>query len=236
MPNPRLFVKFSSTSYSQFLNSFSSYSNSNTDKELLESHADKSKDQLYLKKYRKARIYRFIFLCFSFLFLFLAGVVYFKTTNWACSLYFSNCELVKASSISICLLLASLSLVVSYKIKPEREAVNFLAEKIRSTINQIYQSSQIRLKEVTKNQTSSLKSFPPGFKTKYYETLDHIQEKQDKVLHVLESIALSNQLNAAAKKRLFNQALLDFQMKLNEIVQAYKKQTASLLFLTYAEH
>lgn len=105
----------------------------------------------YLLKIRECWIYRLIFFGFSLFFIFLAIMIYFKTANFMCTLYFSNSFFVKNFVNCSCLLLASCSFAIGYIIRPEQEALHYLFGRVEQRfssaakhwekeINSIFQS------------------------------------------------------------------------------------------------
>ena len=90
---------------------------------------------LYANKKWQSALYRFIFLSLGLLFLIMAGIIFFKTTNHACGFYFSQCDLLKKGLNMFCFLLAASSFTCSYYIHPEKEAIHYLIGKVEREIN-----------------------------------------------------------------------------------------------------
>ena len=98
MNQKRLFY-FVSNSYSRFLKKY--YCST------LSLIQDSSSSDFYQLVYKKSkttsRAYQAIFSALAVLFFALSFIIYFNTTNWACSLYFRHCVFIKAFIYCLCL-------------------------------------------------------------------------------------------------------------------------------------
>jgi hypothetical protein len=76
---------------------------------------------IYLSKKRQALIYQFIFFGFGILFLVLASILYFYTTNWSYYAMFGSSGFIKLCLYALCLILSMGAFGIAYKIRPPRK-------------------------------------------------------------------------------------------------------------------
>lgn len=150
-------LQTSSTSYSQFLevkqpvHSWTETAASPIDINLFSRSVSLHYQHLYATKKWQNIFYRYIFFAFSFLFFALGMMIFFKTTNPLCSLYFGNCSLIKNGVNLGCMLLAIGSFMVGYKIHPEKEAIKHLIRRIESQFNGPAKHIQIEFNAILAN-------------------------------------------------------------------------------------
>lgn len=106
---------------------------------------------LYATKKRQNWLYRCIFFGFGLLFLTLAILIFFKTTNFACGFYFSNCSIIKNSINCFCLFLATGAFAFSYKIHPEKDAIRDLVAKVEKELKSPGKRLQIEFNTIFAN-------------------------------------------------------------------------------------
>jgi hypothetical protein len=134
--------KNSSFSYSQFLQSknphvhyLSEATDSSVDIEFFKRSLTLHYQYIYVTEKRHNWIYRSIFFGFSLLFFVLAILIFFKTVNFACGVYFKDSLLVKNCINSLCFALAGGSFFIGYKIHPEKDAMQYLMGKVQRDWN-----------------------------------------------------------------------------------------------------
>lgn len=91
--------------------------------------------QIFTAQKFQNRLYRAVFFCFGLLFLALGFAIFFKTINFSCGVYFKNCTLLKHCINLFSFALAGSALIVSYKINPEQDAIQYLADKVERELN-----------------------------------------------------------------------------------------------------
>lgn len=171
----------------------------------------------YAVPFQRNRLYRAIFFVFGVLFAFLGTIIMFKSTNWACSLYFTNCEFVKQFAYSFCFLLSLGSILLSITIKPGHAAADELTGHYKKNLDRFYQD----LKNIHPRQST--------FKHFYYDTLDKIEEKKKETEKRLEWIKQASTLNYRSKQELSDKTLSDFQSKLKRVLGHFHSNTLSHL-------
>lgn len=91
--------------------------------------------------------YRLIFFSFGLLFLGFAAAIFFKTVNFNCSEYFKHCFLVKHCVNAFCLFLAGGAFTAGYYIKPQRDGLSLLADRVQSSAQHNHAGSWVYLPE-----------------------------------------------------------------------------------------
>lgn len=156
--------KFSPISYSQFLRSekkehsflhhfryLAESRDSSIDMEFFKRSISLHYQHVYAAKKWQNWCYRCIFFIFGLLFLVLAGIIFFKTTNFACGLYFKNCFLLKNCINIFCLFLAGGAFAIGYQIHPEKEAMQYLVGKVERELNSPAKHLQIEFNAIIAN-------------------------------------------------------------------------------------
>jgi hypothetical protein len=106
---------------------------------------------VYATKKWQNGIYRFIFFGFGLLFLAFAAIIFFKTVNFTCGIYFKDCALVKNYINVICLFLAGCAFITGYKIHPEKDAMHYLIGKVEREGNCPEKHLQIEFNAIIAN-------------------------------------------------------------------------------------
>jgi uncharacterized membrane protein YbhN (UPF0104 family) len=154
----KMLFKASSTSYSQFLQSkephihcLSAPTDASVGIEFFRRSVSLHYQHVYATKKWQNWLYRFIFFSFGILFLVLGTIIFFKTANFACGFYFSNCAIVKNCINITCLLLACGAFAFGYKIHPEKEAIRYLVGKVERELNSPAKQLQIEFNAIFAN-------------------------------------------------------------------------------------
>lgn len=159
MQNKTLF-KASPVSYSQFLQSgdkeqqvrcLTEANNASVDIEFFKRSISLHYQHIYATKKWQNWIYRFIFFALSLLFLTLGAIIFFKTVNFTCGLYFKNCILVKNCIDIVCFLFAGGAFIMGYKIHPEKEAIHHLVGKVERELSNPAKHLQIEFNAIIAN-------------------------------------------------------------------------------------
>lgn len=153
----RSFLKNSSISYSHFLQPKKTHIHHLTeardcvDIEFFRRSISLHYQHVYASKKCQNWIYRLTFFCFGFLFLILSTIIFFKTVNFACSMYFKDSILVKNGVNALCFLLAGSSFGLGYKIHPEKEAIHFLMGKVERELQHPSKNLQLEFHAIISN-------------------------------------------------------------------------------------
>ena len=156
MQNKKL-LKASSTSYSQFLQAkhpvhcLTEPAKTPIDIEFFKRSVSLHYQHVYARTKWQNAIYRGIFFAFSFLFIVLGLMIFFKTTNPICSIYFGNCSLIKNWVNLFCVLLSAGAFTLGYKIHPEKEAIKHLVKKVENELSGPAKQIQIEFHAILAN-------------------------------------------------------------------------------------
>lgn len=229
MLNKNVIFNLESNSYSQHLNS-QEISPNLTESEIetftdLDPHRNSM--DIYLKLYRQnkkqSHIYKMIFYFLSLLFFTLGAVVYFNTTNWACSLYFTNCAFIKIYTYSLCLVFSITTLGISFFIRPERETVSYLFTRMKRTLKLLYKRRKIDIGFILDLSPETRKK-RLSFRDHYDQALEKMEEQKDLAIHLLEGITHAPHYDLSTKEELIYQALAELQHKLNGVLHSFKQK------------
>lgn len=171
----------------------------------------------YVVSYRKLVIDQFIFYSFSFLFLFLGCIIYFKTTNWSCSLLISNCYTMKIFACMICLVLAGLAFWAGSTICPKKYAVISLANRAKKELSRVFRQKklEVELDHSSAEEKSLRKNL---YAEKYEEACDRIHLYKQETLGLIEQISECEQLDSGTKDKLFSHMIVELNEKLHSTV------------------
>lgn len=221
MENKSSIFNFISNSYSQFLNMCPNHSflsqqeiymyAKNENGEPIDVH-----QLTYARKKKHAKIYQNIFFGLSILFFVLATIIYFNTTNWACSLYFKHCTFIKAFAYSSCFCFSFLTFFLGYLNNPEKETAALLIYRMKKHLKNLYKQKRI--------ETGTNRIQQELCKQSYDQALDKIQEHKEHIFHILDRILYSNQFDLRTKEQLILQAFTELQNALNIVAQSFKKK------------
>lgn len=179
---------------------------------------------IYLIKKRQSSIYKLIFFGISLIFLFLGCFVFYNTTNWACSLYFQNCAFIKAFIYSLCFSLSFSSFLLAFFIKPEKETVHYLVNRMEKSLKSIYSRMKQDIKEAPLNFYFDSRLKKDLYKQSFNQSLEKIHEQREQAIQLLDRIAYSKHYDVLTKNKLIDQSLFELQNKLNYILQGFKKK------------
>lgn len=216
---------FTSNSYSQFLQ------NSNPTVFIQQINVQEididffyiSKDsaqQVYRKKKKQAQVYQWVFWGLGILFLFLAMIISQWSIKWTYSLYFYHNSLIRTYLYGFCLLLAPLTFIIGYRMRPEKETTYDLTSTMERQLHAIYKSF---------NEQPILDQKHSNAQQNYTYALGKIHNWKDYTLELLDQIAHSATHDALTKEQLFSQAILDLHQRLYETVKAFKQTHFSLM-------
>lgn len=179
--------------------------------------------QTYEENRLKVQRYRSIFFFLAFCFLLLSITVYHLNIYYTI-FFLGEVHLVaKGALCTISLILALAALLVGRSISVAKEAALQLTlrAKRRLTHASARKAIQYNLpdsiwKQEQKNPHSLLKQI-------YKEALDKIAESKQYALFLLYKIEASKEIDLSMREQLFNQALIEIERQLKEIIQAFEK-------------
>lgn len=185
---------------------------------------DEGLDQFYdLEKHQKSvSTYRKIFLSFALLFLFLMSLILFQKTTAFYSLYFGNGLIAKIILSSLCGGISLISIMISVKIRAEKEAIQTLFRQAKMKLYRLYTAkcSRIGWKRFLvylhiHHQASSMIQA-------YYDAIENIQDAKDSAFALMDQIFNVNHVELTEKKNLVNQTIGELKDKLNRILHSFK--------------
>jgi hypothetical protein len=97
-----------------------------------------------------------IFYAFSGLFFIFGIVIFFKTVNPACGLYFIDCSLIKNWINLLCVLFSTGAFAVGYLIHPEKEAIKYLVKKVERELHAPARRIQIEFNAIVADLSRNL--------------------------------------------------------------------------------
>lgn len=168
----------------------------------------------------KVMSYQGIFLAFSLIFLTLAGLLCYKTTNWTCSLFFGNFMMIKTSIITSSLFFFLSSMWIALSMRTEREAINHLAKRAKKRLSKIH--SRFRAEQGFTFIQSFNDPKSAYLKHLYKEAKDRLEDRREETLLLFSRIKDSKEVDPEIKEDLYNQAILEFHDQLYSIILGFK--------------
>lgn len=182
--------------------------------------------QPYTSNKRNTRFYRTIFFGFAVFFLGLSMTAMAIPSALGCGFLFSSCTVVKGMIVTACTLLSLSALTLALRLRPEKEAVAYYVRKTKTHIATIYARKKIRM------GIKSIFAFLGPNKLKaaalsqmYHEVNDKINDKKDETLHLVHRITTAETLSNEEKEDLLNQAIEEFNEKLQALTQSFRHAT-----------
>lgn len=90
---------------------------------------------VYASKKWQNWFYRLFFFLLGVLFLILGLAIASQTVNFACSIYFRNCEMIKMCIEIFCFFLSASAFIIGWLIHPEKDAMQYLMKKIEKELD-----------------------------------------------------------------------------------------------------
>lgn len=160
---------------------------------------------------------RCLFFGFSLFFLLLGTIIFFKTPNWTCNVFFNDCYTVKTMICVFCLVLSSIAFWTGYKICPKKHAVNDLVGKAKKNLSRLYSYRQSEL-----TFSADKKQLAIYYKQAYHYAKDKIQEGKEEAFRLIDNISRWPALDNSSREHLLNQTILELNDKLNKIIVTFK--------------
>lgn len=178
--------------------------------------------QPFTSNKRNTKFYKTIFFGFA-AFFFTLGITAMNIPLALSYGFFGHSAFVKGVLVSICSTFSLSALTLGLRLKPEKEAVAYCVRKIKARIAAIYARKKINA------GIKSLFAFmgpnrlkAAALRQMYQETIGKINDKSEETLHLAHRIATAETLNLLEKEDLLNQAIEEFNEKLQGLVQSFK--------------
>jgi len=184
--------------------------------------------QVFHKQKKQARIYQSIYWGFALLFLVLGTIVYINSINWACSVYFENCTMIKTSTSIFCMVLALAAFIVGYIVRPEKETIYFLVSKMEKSLKNLYHRQRTAL-DLMSDAVTDKTIRKDSISHHYTRALDKLHERQEDALHLIERIAHAKEYGVKEREHLFNLAIVELHEGLTGVIQNFKQKSYTLM-------
>lgn len=179
--------------------------------------------QPYTSAKKSTSFYKTIFLGFAALFFLFNITVMSIPTALGCGFLFSSCNVVKGIAVSFCTFLSIASFTIGIRLKAEKEAIAYQVKKTKIQLKTVNERKKLLL------GVDGLFAFfgPERQKAKalqqaYDEACDKINDKKDEALHLAYRIATAETLEKHEKEDLLNQAIEEFNEKLQKQIQTFR--------------
>lgn len=166
--------------------------------------------------------YRLIFAGLGTLFTTLGFIVYHKTLIMANNLLLGTWQVPKVSICTFCAIMALVAFAMAFLMRPEKEMINKLWTHAKRKLGRLYSQKGLELGHKGVIAFGDERRKVLALKHAYNEARDKISEKREEILHLVEKIANSRDMDSRTKENLFNQAALDFNDKINEIIRPFR--------------
>ena len=178
-----------------------------------------SRQQPYTANKRQIQFYRITFLLFTFLFLFLGLLVYFKT---GLPSYFKlGYMLIKPFVIFLCGILATASLFISLSIQAHKESVCRCVRKAKKILARIYDRRRTELGLHRFFYLGKRYRQHKAYTQSYHEAKHRLHDLKEDAMHLIATIS-SSLFDKKQKEILYNQATAELNDKLTETVLSFK--------------
>lgn len=165
--------------------------------------------------------YRLIFAGMGILFLLFSAVLYSKPMNWSHTLFLQDGPFLKMILYTISGALSALGFWAAFLIRPEKEALSALNKRATSALQRLYRERMIQM---------GVKRFLPqgkhqneliAAKHHFHEAKNRIDDAVSTARQLLSMIGTSSVVSADMRIKLYNQALLELQDKLQFVLENY---------------
>lgn len=187
----------------------------------------------YTQHKRKIKTYRLIFLGLAALYMTLAILFFYTLSPYMTNFVLGSYSFLLKNGVCALFAFASLaSTVFSYFLSAEKEATQL-----------IYRKTKLKLREVYKRNIAKagLKRFIVigkarqdlfNFKQVYHDSIDRLHHYKDETFHLIERILSSDSMDSSKQEHLLNQALLEMNDKMSDVLHRFKSPE-NLRLLTF---
>lgn len=169
----------------------------------------------------RIRIYRWIFGGLALLFAFFGLAIYTKGITWVHPYLFEDGHMVKNMLAFLCGGFSAFSAYSSYHISAEQEAILHLRKRARLALRGLYRKKL--------NELGNRRILPQGetqeevtlHRQEFHDAWQAINHSYSVTKQLLDTIKANPTLNRSTKARLFNQAILELNDTLTEVLNRY---------------
>jgi hypothetical protein len=173
---------------------------------------------------KKILTYKSIFFGLGLLFFVLAVFIYMKTLAFPLAQFLlGSFHFARNLACGFCGFAGLASLLVCHSLSTEKEIVNNLSRKAHRDLSKLFIRKKIEHSiniffnfGVASQKSNFLKQL-------YHETYDRIHDLKEETLHLFQSILMASHINGGKKEHLYNQVVLEMDVKLNNILLAFKE-------------
>ncbi len=176
----------------------------------------------YSANKHKVSLYRALFFSFGLFFITLAGLIHFKTTNWSCSMFFSNCMMVKTLICTLSIFFSLSAFFIGLTMSTEKEAINHLYRRALLRLAKVYHRKKIEYGLGLFFALGKKYHKAAALKQYYEEARDKVKNQRTESLLLIERIKSRRENDAVAKEDLFNQVILELHDQLHDIIQTFQ--------------
>lgn len=173
---------------------------------------------------RKVLTYKSIFLALGLLFLVLGAFIYMRTFALPFTYFLLGTFYIAKNLVcGFCGMAGTASLLISHSLRTDREIVGHIIRKGRRNLSKLYARKKIE------HKLNSFMNFGPAYQKSlvlshtYRETHDKILDLKEETLHLFQRILSADHLNGGRKEHLYNQAVLEMDLRLEEILLNFKE-------------
>lgn len=171
---------------------------------------------------RMATIYTVTFYAIASVLLFLSLFVFISAPNWFYAMYVGHSWLIKALVGTFGVSLAGGAAAIASNLRPETEAVIHLSSKTRRRLRQTYWLKTTSLTRKAVSESNDTVARLKHLKAAYQDAKSQIDDIKDENNILLRQISRATFLDVAGKEELFNQALSELDLRLQEILGTFR--------------
>lgn len=171
----------------------------------------------YTLKKKKVMIYRAIFSLIGVLFFTLAYVIHSMVPLPICHQLFHNCFILHGMVKFFCAVSGLGAFILSFCLNAEKEAWKSLVEQGEKKLAYLLAEKEMKLERYHSASYAELRSLKKKLEESYAKTVHSFREKCQEIKHLLVKISSVKKISSAHRERLFNQALSELQLELNQL-------------------
>lgn len=182
--------------------------------------------QPYSNVKKKVFTYKSIFTALGLLFLFLGIIIFMKAVFWSFGRFsYNEFFIAKNLACAFCAFTGFSSLWIARTMRTEIEAANQLLRRGRYKLSKAFTRKKIEhgLKGLFAFWNKYQKSL--AIKHHYVETQDKLLHHYEDLKHLFERFERAGTLNSQTREHLYNQALLEFEDKINHVISIFKESS-----------
>lgn len=170
-------------------------------------------------------LYRLIFLGIGALYSLLAFILLIKTLSWTSEFLFGSKFYVKTTLLGICGLIGTSSLLMSFSMRPEKEAVKKAIRKGKTKLKRAYVRKKIQHGLNVLFSFGELRHKALAFNHHFHEMMAKLYEEQEEAYHLVDRISRTKSVDYATREELFNQAIIELHRKIEGLVHYFERST-----------